>query len=345
MADTSIVNGELTLKLLPHMSEMTHNRFGQLWLENAEANARHLGQGQSIERLRNAPLKEGDSAVVIAAGPSLKRHDPGRKIVDTGYRGTLIATDSAMAYCLRNGLVPDLVVTLDPHATRIVRWFGDPSLTEENLRQDDYFKRQDQDDAFADELRANDEMLELLSRHGKNMRIALSTSASQAVVNRAIETGMQIYWWNPMFDDPDKPGSASAKLQAQNGMPCINAGGNVGTACWMMADVVLAKKHVALVGVDFSYYDGTPYKNTQYYKEAVNLVGQENLDSLFVRIFNPHLGEWFYTDPAYFWYREAFLELVQDADCKTYNCTEGGILFGDNIEVVRFDEFLDTFRS
>ena len=52
------------------------------------------------------------------------------------------------------------------------------------------------------------------------------------------------------------------------------------------------------------------------------------------------VGAPFYTDPAYLWYCQSFLELAKDADCETYNCTEGGILFGDNIKFVPLAEFL-----
>ncbi len=120
----------------------------------------------------------------------------------------------------------------------------------------------------------------------------------------------------------------------------MNAGGNVGTAGWMLAHAVLEKRHVAVVGMDFSYYDDTPYSSTQYFQDLIDLVGEEDLECAFIRIFNSHLNTWFYTDPAYFWFREAFLELAQDADCVTHNCTEGGILFGDNIRFEPLADFL-----
>ena len=69
-------------------------------------------------------------------------------------------------------------------------------------------------------------------------------------------------------------------------------------------------------------------------------MGADNLDALFVRVFNPYARQWFYTDPAYLWFRDLFLELAADADCVTYNCTGGGILFGDHIEYVSIDEFM-----
>lgn len=52
---------------------------------------------------------------------------------------------------------------------------------------------------------------------------------------------MQIYWWNPICDDPDLVDNETEKLFRLNGLPCLNAGGDVGSACWMMADSVLEK--------------------------------------------------------------------------------------------------------
>ena len=333
--------GLLALELVEKMAGITLDRIGEAGMGNARKNLPLLKHGMSLKELRSQKLGKSDRAVIIAAGPSLHRGNVAQQLLSHEFDGAIIATDSAMRYCLRQGIVPDLVVTLDPHEKRIVRWFGDPDLSPADLEADDYFSRQDMDRAFADQMRANEEILELLNRYGGQMKLALSTSASPAVVNRALQAGMEIFWWNPMYDDPEVEGGLTQQLFELNGLPCMNAGGNVGSACWMMADAVMGKKHVALTGVDLSYYDGTPYRNTQYYHDAVNLVGEDNLDSLFVRIFNPYIEKWFFTDPAYLWYRNIFLEMVRDADCVTYNCTEGGILFGDNIVFVPFEDFLN----
>jgi hypothetical protein len=335
--------GELGQKLVADMERITFDRIGHTGLANAERNQAVFSKGKSLAALRDEPIGEGESCIVIAAGPSIKRQDPIKAIKASGYRGAIIATESAVSYCLRNGVVPDLTVTLDPHATRIVRWFGDSTLDVKKLAADDYFRRQDMDQAFADELRINTQLIEMINRHGKEIRIAAATVASEAVVKRITEAAMSVYWWNPMYDDPEKPGTITRGLLERNGYPCVNAGGNVGTACWMMADAVLGKKHVALVGMDLSYYDETPRVNTQYYHELVELVGEENLDSVYMRILNPYLNKYFYTDPAYMWYRQCLLDLVKDAECTTYNCTEGGILFGERIEFQPLIDYLRRF--
>src|SRR5207253_486147 len=97
------------------------------------------------------PLARGEDALVIAAGPSIQRQDTARELAAAGFAGTIVAAESSMSWCLRRGIVPDLVVTVDPDDAnaRILRWFGDPDLTQASLDKDDYFARQDMDPSFA----------------------------------------------------------------------------------------------------------------------------------------------------------------------------------------------------
>ncbi len=330
----------LGMQLVAKMGDITRDRIQDLALKNACNNLVTIRNGQSLKALRNITLGKGDKAIVIAAGPSLRRKHVAEQLLAANYDGAIIATESSMLYCLRHGIIPDLVVTVDPHPTRITRWFGDPDLSETNLKADDYFERQDLDTSFSEALRTNEEILELLNKYGPQMRIAVSSSSSNTVVNRAYQSGMQVYWWNPMYDDPNQENSVTRTLQTENSLPCVNAGGNVGSAAWMMANAVLNKHRIAVTGMDFGYYAETPYRNTQYYYEALMLVGEEHLDEIYMHIHNPYLDQWFYTDPAYLWYRECFLQMAAHANCQTFNCTEGGILFGDNIHFIKLAEFL-----
>jgi hypothetical protein len=342
-------DSSLARAIAARMGDFTLARNGDLAFENARYNKDDATAGLSILSLRDSDLARGDSAIVVAAGPSLHRQDTARQIKESDFGGTIIATESAMAWCLRNDVVPHLVVTVDPHPDRIVRWFGDPKLDEEALARDDYFGRQDMDPRFRfNQLQVNRELLELVDRHGRDMKICVSSSASEAVVSRCKQANMPIYWWNPMFDDYDQPGSLSAKIRALNGKPCINAGGNVGTACWVIAHAVLGKRKIGLLGMDLSYYADTSYRETQYYTELKDLLGELDLEQAFIHIENPYLKRRFFTDPAYYWYRMAFLEMAGDAAAegiRTYNCTGGGILFGPGIEFVQFADFLAAAKS
>jgi len=334
-------SGTLGRLFAAQLAEITLEKVTEAGFANARANAALISKGRSIAALQETSLMQSTAALVIAAGPSLHRKHAARIIRESGFKGTIVATESAMHWCLRHGVVPDLIVTLDPHPHRIVRWFGDPDLKEEDVRRDDYFARQDMDPGFReDQLRANQELVDIINKKGSSMRIAIASSASGAVARRVIESGMEAYWWNPMYDDYDKAESLTRRIHELNGLPCVNAGGNVGTACWVLAHAVLRKRRIGLVGMDFSYYAETPYFHTQYYKEILKLVGLDRLDEVFVRIRNPYLDEEFYTDPAYLWYRDSFIEMAQEADCDTYNCTEGGILFDARIKWATLGEFL-----
>lgn len=340
------VPGGLGHKIAGELEAVTLMKVTKVGFENARSNDGRIKKGETIAALRDSALMEGDSALVIAAGPSIHRFPTAEIIRKSGFKGTIVATESSMAWCLRNGIVPDLVVTLDPHPYRIARWFGDPELTEELIAKDDYYARQDMDPKFQkDQLNFNRELIGLIDKHGPKMSIAVASAAADSVVRRVEQAGMKAYWWNPMYDDYDKPDSLTRKIHALNGLPCINAGGNVGSACWVFAHEVLLKKHVAVVGMDLSYYADTSYKQTQYYYEIIDLVGEARLDEVYVRIHNPHLKKDFYTDPAYLWYRNIFLDMAPNAECATYNCTGGGILFGPAIHWMGLEDFLAGKRS
>lgn len=318
------------------MPELTKLRTTERALRHARENL------PFIERTRRTildleamePAREDESAIVIAAGPSLKRRDSIRRIKAGGYRGTIVACDASLGECLRHGLVPDFTLTVDPHETRIVRWFGDPEL--ETRIDDDYFRRQDLDVTLnTDELRRNRELVELVNRHGPGLRLVISTSSSTVVTQRAVDAGMRLFWWTPMYDDYEDPASETRKVFELTGVPSMEAGGNVGTAAWVFAHAVLRKQRVAVVGLDLGYPPDTPFSRTQYYNEVVDLLGDRHPEA-FVRFDNG-----WYADPAYCWYREAFMMLAARTDSVTYNCTEGGTVFGGAIRTQSLDEFLE----
>jgi hypothetical protein len=327
---------ELGRQIASRLKDATFERIAAAGLANAELNAPRIRR--SILELGRAALGAGDSAIVVGAGPSLHRRRSLERLRGAGYTGTVVAVDGALGACLRAGVVPHVVVSVDPHRERIVRWFGDPGLTRPPA--DDYFRRQEMDPVHAaDELRANRELIELVDAHGASMRVAVATSAAPEVVARCEAAGMALFWWNPMYDDYDRPDSVSLRLHRANGLPCLNGGGNVGTAAWVIAHAVLGKRRVGLVGIDFSYPPGTPYERTQYYPELRTLLGARYAEA-YVHLEHPVSRERWFCDPAYWWFRDVFLEMAREAECRTVNCTEGGILFGDPVELATLEGFL-----
>lgn len=330
---------DLGRRIASRLSEATFERVAAVGVENAAANRPRIGR--SLLELGDAPLGEGDAAVVVGAGASLQRRRSLERLAATRFTGTVVAADGALGACLRSGIVPHVVVCVDPHRERIIRWFGDPLMVASP--EDDYFRRQEMDPVHArDEVAANRELIGLVDKHGPSIRIAIATSASPAIADRCQTAGMELFWWNPMYDDYEKAESVSRRLHEANGLPCLNGGGNVGTAAWVIAHSVLGRRRVGLLGLDFSYPPGTPYERTQYYPELRELLGDRFAEA-YVSLENP-LGETWFCDPAYCWFRDVFLEMAASAGCETVNCTEGGILFGPGIRVASVERFVEECR-
>jgi hypothetical protein len=327
---------ELGRKIAEALETATFERVAAVGLANAEWNRPRIAR--SVLELAETPLGTGDSALVVGAGPSLARRRSLERLRQSGWPGTVVAADGALGACLRAGVVPHVVVSVDPHPERIVRWFGDPRLTAPSA--DDYFRRQEMDAMHRqDEVGANRALVELVDACGPKIKVAVATSAAPAVVERCEQAGMELYWWNPMYDDYERPDSCSRRLWEMNRLPCLNGGGNVGTAAWVLAHAVLGKTRIGLVGLDLGYAPGTPYAQTQYYPELVELLGDRHPEA-FVHSRNPVTGEMWFADPAYHWFREVFLQLAVEASCETYNCTEGGLLFGPGIRQASLETFL-----
>jgi hypothetical protein len=313
--------------LVEQMPELTVTRAAEAAMRNAEHNQGVLAR--SVKELEPA-TPPSQPAIVVSAGPSLHRHGQAEQLRAASRYAVLVAVDAALGYCLREDLTPDYVVSVDPHATRILRWFGDPEL--ERRPDDDYFRRQELDPYVHEkERQRNAALVEAVDRSGPSITALLASSVSPSVVARCRDAGMQLFGWNPMLDDPAPPGSWTRRLHVLNGLPALMTGGNVGTAAWVIAHSVLRHRCVLLVGMDLGYAPGTSLHHTQYHKDLVELFGDRAAEA-FIEIDNPHTGERWFTDPTYYWYREVFLELAAAADCRTVNCTGGGTLFGPGVE-------------
>src|SRR6266511_1744991 len=191
---------ELGRRIASALEAATFERVAGVGLANAERNRPRIVR--SVLELAEMPLG-GDAAVVVGAGPSLHRRRSLERLRASGFAGTIVAADGALGACLRAGVVPHVVVSVDPHPERIVRWLGDPTL--EKPRDDDYFRRQEMDPVHRDdELHANRALVELVDAYGPKIKVAAATSAAPAVVERCEQARMELYWWNPMYDDYDR---------------------------------------------------------------------------------------------------------------------------------------------
>ncbi len=330
---------------LQAIAEATYRKTAEIGLRHAQKNRRYVERtiadlSTKLKRKNNAGP---NAALVISAGPSLHLKKTAERVRDSSFRGPLVATDGAFGYCLRNGLVPDYVVSVDPHPTRIVRWFGDDEF--KNRPPDNYFRRQDLDPHWLkNERKRNHELLQLVNAVGPRVPAILSTSVCPSVTERVLKAGMPIYWWNPIYDDYDDNSSYTRRVFDLNGAPCMATGGNCGTAAWVFAGSVLRARSVGVTGMDLSYPSQTPIEHTQYFSELKKVYGDRFIEA-YIHLKNPFLRETWFTDPTYWWYRNSFLSLAEKAPFKSYNCTEGGILFGKAIKWCTLEDFVRETSS
>jgi hypothetical protein len=316
--------------LLDDVHRIGLGHHGDRIVVNAEANLAFHGAGKSVLDIPPAPA--GSSCMIVSAGPSIARENMIPRLVASGYRGLIVCIDATLIRCLKAGIIPDYCVTIDPHPTRMLRWFGDPDLAE-HLSADDYFLRQDLDVAFrTNSIEENRKNLELVDRHASRIKLVTYSSIAESLARRIHAAGFDTYWCNPLVDDPRDPQSITGRLYRINRLPALNTGGNVGTAAWVFAHSVLGCARIGAIGMDYSYYPDLPLKQTQTYYELLTLAGDEK--SLEEYFFRPEAAEnprGFYTDPTYMWYRTNFLDLLARNRGALHNCSEAGILYGPGV--------------
>ncbi len=344
MTNDSIGTTEGFQSLVSQITEIGKDWHSSSLLKNASLNK--VFAGKTFKDLPEPESKKKrESAVVISAGPSLHKFDLLKKIKVSGYEGTLICVDGSLIKCLKAEIIPDYVLSLDPHPTRIVRWFGDPEF-EKNTEGDDYFTRQDLDIEFRKHtLEENQENIERINKCADQVKLLLCSSAPKNVVERTRDAGFDTYWWNPLVDNPRVPSSLTRRIYNICKLPCMNTGGTVGTAAWIFATTILKIPEVAVIGMDLGYHSDTSYNMTQTFYELCDFVSKDSptFNELFPRFKFPLTGEEYYTDPTYFWYRKNMLELLERAHGNTYNCSQAGSLFGNSIKCIYFDDFLKRF--
>ena len=327
-------------KLVDKITSVGLNWHSKIILENSINNKKFI-----TKTLRDVPTpigKKSESAIVISAGPSLYRNNILSRIKDSGYEGTIIVIDGSYVQSIKADLEPDYILTLDPHPTRMVIWFGDPDY-EKNLEGDSYYSRQDLDVAFRNNsIKKNLNNISLVNKHGKGKKLIICSSAPKNIVERILDIGFDSYWWAPLVDNPEKPESLTRMIVKKTKLPAMNTGGTVGTAAWIFALTKLRIPKIAVVGMDLGYYaDDTSHSQTQTYNSLKKEVGEENIHEYFPEFVYPSTGERFYTDPTYYWYRNNMLDLISSSGSMVYNCTGGGTLIGPGIECIEIEEFFE----
>jgi hypothetical protein len=312
---------------VPKVGKVLHS---QTLINHAKSNTTYV---QKTLKDLDLSLYPNECALVISAGPGLHKFNSIQRIKDAGIKASIVATDGSYIHCLKKGIIPEFVLSLDPHPKRIVRWFGDPCFEDLDVE----FRK--------NTLLQNQQHIELVNEHASKSKLLLCSSAPASVTERVVAAGFDIYWWNPIVDDPRDPKGLTRQLYSILKAPCMNTGGTVGTAAWVFAQEYLKARRVGVVGMDLGYHEDTPKNMTQTYYELIQHVGEEHLEECFKEFVFPMSNKRYYTDPTYYWYRKNILELVERCGDPLYNCTEGGTLYGDGVVCMGLDQFLKESKN
>jgi hypothetical protein len=310
--------------LTERFQRSTRDKLFDLWMGNFAANLALIrrpdarGLADLVTDLQVPAAPPAGPAVVIGAGPSLREHRHLERLAESCPPGVaLIATDRALVPMLRLGLVPDLLVSIDGDHEIIARYVDDP----------------------------------VVDGHGAKLRVAIATTGAPPVAERLQRAGATLYWFNPLFDDYRRADSMSGFLRAMTrstrwpaGLPSVSCGGHAGATCWVLGHALLRRSPIALIGLNLGYPADYPIERTQCYGAIRDLVGDDPaaIRAYFTEIYNPDLGQPALVDVMFAEFRAHFLELLQrvPAWVQTFNCTEGGALFGPGITTLPLRDFL-----
>jgi hypothetical protein len=328
-----ITNGRILISIPENFKQTTVADLAE-WapiLENepeyAKAEAKEGRMGEIAGMKVKCPPK--GSAIVVGRGPSLFKHGQLKLLAEKSengeYNGIVVASDGALIPCLEAGVIPDYVVSVDG-APIIRKWFEHP----------------------------------LVEKYGEIMKWVASVTINHDVYLAGRKAGLEVYWFNPTFDDW-RQNETWTRLQRllsttpkyDMGVPAMNSGGNAGACAWIFAMQVLKRSPVALIGVDFGYPEGTPLQETQYFNQILaEAHGDLNvIKEAYPKFYHPVFKEHAFADLIFFHYRQAFIDLQEMTDLwyrlygGTINCTEGGTLFGQGITCMKLQEFLEKWKK
>ena len=309
-------------------------KFVDLWMYNFARNIPDVLDGNSARLLnvfRNGSKsrknhKPDQPAIVIGAGPNVYEKKHLEVLANSNYKGVIACTDRMLAPCLKNGITPKkfprfFVLSMDPYEVTI-KYYQD----------------------------------EIIKKYSKKISIVMSTCTIHETVEICKNYGFNIFWYHPLIDDFRKLESINKIMNMMSksdknpdGFPGLQTGGNVGCFSWIFSWAVLGCSPIGLIGLNMGVDGNTPIEKTAHYSQVLNHFNNDKskVSKRYRKVFNKEYGTETLLDPVFDFYREAFLDLVVRTPrwTRTVNATEGGSLFGNRIENMKFTDFLTLIKS
>lgn len=290
-----------------------------MWTKNIRENMPYITGNHDVKEVAGKYGELNAPAIAIGAGPSLldnaSKTDHLKMISESHFNGTIIATDRILADCYRYGINPNYVVVVDG-SERIYDRFFDHDIVRENAH---------------------------------NTTAILANHTHPSIVEEWSNNGKDILFYTSSIPNELLP-NASSIIGLITDNTEINSGGNCGSFAINIAQYMRCSP-VAMIGMDLSYKIGTPLNKTQYYasyKEKTGYTDEEMWENeLFTTFHNPFFNTDCIIDSMFATYaeplRDVWIPEFVKRGTRIINCTEGGVLYGDNIECGWFKDFLEEF--
>jgi len=308
------------------IQKATRDNLLKVWCVNFGDNLEDIRNGKTIRDLVPLEAQENENVVlgpgvVVGRGPSIYKHKHLNLLAKSNFKGAIVASDGSLIDCLKRGVIPTHVVSVDGNNELIWKWYDDP----------------------------------LVDKYGSKIKAILCVSVAHNVVERCKKAGIEIFWFNPQFDDYRRNDSFT-KLQMlmtrseknPGGAPNVTCGGNAGCTSWVLSTGLLRRSPVGLIGIDLGYLEETPLEETAYYKQVMDSTnGNINIIAADIKMVNnPFFKVKAKADTIFRQYRSAWLDILKQMrpNIRTINCTEGGTLFTldpkISLEYSKFSTFL-----
>lgn len=289
------------------ISEYTYQVYERLWFDNLAKNIDEIRNGLNFKTLTEGVLlPRNKPALVLGAGPSIKKYNQLQKISRSDFSGIIIACDRILKDCLDNEIEPHIVVSVD----------GTEKTAE-------FYKNINRNDSSPFPV------------------ACVNVFIHPTTLKRIKQLRLQTYWYVSPLDNPFEGKSITRIVYwMTKEKMIIPTLGNVGAMCWNIS-LLLGCNPIALVGLDFGYPPETKLEDTQYYKAYKKLAEMNNqpIERFYRKIKNP-LGNEVLVGLNWDVYRHIFTEFAKKTRVKTYNVSPISSLYSKDITYIPLTKFL-----